>query len=198
MALRDVYALARTFCCRRRPASQVAKILQDCGSRILTKSSRPSGIGQLKLPKAQLSYSRTLDDLLGYQLRRAQEASFNAFAKRAGDSHIWPGWFALLTIIHDNPNINQTALSAASGRDKSTLSASLRELSKAGLINRERDPSDGRSYELSLTTLGKAQFKQLHAHARSHDRRIDEIVGQENKPILLAILKNLAKELSRE
>jgi DNA-binding MarR family transcriptional regulator len=73
-----------------------------------------------------------LSNVIGYHLRIAQEASFAAYARRVGDTHIWPGWYSLLRIIHDNPGINQTELSIAAGRDKSTLTASLRELGKQG------------------------------------------------------------------
>ncbi|NOW47768.1 DNA-binding MarR family transcriptional regulator [Novosphingobium sp. SG751A] len=72
-----------------------------------------------------------------------------------GEIHIWPGWYALLRIIHDNPGINQTELSAASGRDKSTLTASLRELGKADLVLRERDEMNRRNFRLALTACGR-------------------------------------------
>lgn len=161
--------------------------------------SRPEqATGRLVLRKADRSPTRKLDGLLAYQLRRAQEASFAAFSRRVGDSHIWPGWFALLAVIHDNPHINQTALSIASGRDKSTLSASLRQLVKEGLVSRKRDPSDARSYALTLTPVGESQLSELRTHARAHDRRLDEIVGAENRSVLVEILRSLADELTRD
>lgn len=144
------------------------------------------------------SPTRRLDDLIAFQLRRAQEASFAAFSRRVGDNHIWPGWFALLAIIHDNPNINQTELSAVSRRDKSTLTASLRQLVKEGLVLREQDPKDARRYQLSLTELGEAHLSKLKVHAHAHDRRLDDIVGSENKKVLVEILKRLADELAHD
>jgi DNA-binding MarR family transcriptional regulator len=88
---------------------------------------------------------KKLEGLLGYWLRRAQEASFDAFTDRVGDTRIWPGLFAMMAIIQENPNINQTLLSEATGRDKSTLTPSLRELVAAGFGKRTRNPEDDRS-----------------------------------------------------
>ena len=57
---------------------------------------------------------------LGFHLRMAQIASFQAFAREVGEVDLPPGRFALLTLIGRNPGISQTALSRAAGRDKST------------------------------------------------------------------------------
>src|SRR4051794_33709985 len=108
-------------------------------------------VHELSPPTAPKSQARRLNDVLPFQLRMAQEASFNAFARRVGDSHIWPGWYSILVVIQDNPGINPTALSSAIGRDRSTLTASLRELGKLGMIKRTPDLKDGRSVHLSLT-----------------------------------------------
>lgn len=138
-----------------------------------------------------------LDNFIAYQLRRAQEASFAAFASRVGRSTIWPGWFALLTIIHDEPFITQTALCGASMRDKSTLSSSLRQLINAGLVQRDRDPADARRYRLWLTPAGVEHLEALRVHAAAHDRRLDEIVGAKNKPLLLSLLMRISDELEQ-
>lgn len=136
-----------------------------------------------------------LANVIGYHLRLAQEASFTAYARRVGDTHIWPGWYSLLRIIHDNPGINQTELSLAAGRDKSTLTTSLRELGKAGLVEKERDIKDRRNLRLSLSAKGEEQLAKLEAHALAHDREIDRIVGSDQRTMFLDILKKLAAQL---
>lgn len=138
----------------------------------------------------------SLEQELAYQLRRAQEASFAAFARRVGGKGIWPGWYALLAIIGDNPGINQRDLSRAVGRDKSTLTASLRELTKAGLIERERDEADQRSFRIRLSSTGAAHLAELEDHARAHNRQVDLIIGADNKDRLLNMLRDLATGLS--
>ncbi|MCW5748726.1 MAG: MarR family transcriptional regulator, partial [Alphaproteobacteria bacterium] len=95
-----------------------------------------------------------LGDLIGFHLRRAQTASFQAFARRVGRTDLSPGTFALLTLIQHNPGISQTALSHADGRDKSSLTPALNALARRGLILRQRLPRNRRTYALSLTPAG--------------------------------------------
>ena len=66
-----------------------------------------------------------LTDFIGFHLRLAQEASFQAFARRVRDLDLRPGRFAVLALIGENPGISQTALGRASGRDKSSLTPAL-------------------------------------------------------------------------
>ncbi|MDE1918819.1 MAG: MarR family transcriptional regulator [Sphingomonadales bacterium] len=153
------------------------------------------GRGEAAEQAEDKQWTRGLDDVIGYHLRRAQEASFAAYARSVGEIHIWPGWYALLRIIHDNPGINQTELSAASGRDKSTLTASLRELGKAGLVERERDEVDRRNFRLKLSAGGAAQLADLEVKAAAHNARIDAIVGPDHRDLFLSILKELSGKL---
>ena len=64
-----------------------------------------------------------LAEWVGFNLRMAQDASFQAFARLSQEIDVRPGRFATLTLIGNNPGISQTALSRANGRDKSTLDA---------------------------------------------------------------------------
>jgi len=59
-----------------------------------------------------------LGGYIGYHLRMAQAASFRAFKRHTGVSSLRPGWYAVLSLIDDNPGITPIALSRASGRDK--------------------------------------------------------------------------------
>src|SRR5919112_333154 len=54
-----------------------------------------------------------LSNFLGYHLRLAQEASFQAFARRVDATGLRPGYFSVLLLIGLNPGITQTALSRA-------------------------------------------------------------------------------------
>lgn len=136
-----------------------------------------------------------LDDFIGFHLRLAQEASFRAFAARVGDPDLKPRRFAVLTLIAENPGMTQTALGKAAGRDKSTLTTTLDDLVKRGLVSRERAPNDRRRYTLFLTDKGCALHQKLMAAARAHDADLDRLVGPENKALFLALLRRIACEL---
>lgn len=139
-----------------------------------------------------------LASLIAFHLRRAQNVSFEAFARRVGQANLAPGHFAILAVIDVNHGINQTALSRATGRDKSTLTPAIRTLLNSGYVSRTRSTVDSRAYHLSLTRTGKRYLAQLREHAEAHDQRLDEIVGSEHKPLLVHLLQKIVTGLEKD
>jgi DNA-binding MarR family transcriptional regulator len=135
-----------------------------------------------------------LGDFIGFHLRLAQDASFRAFARHSGQRRIKPGRFAALMVIHHNPGISQIALSRAIARDKSTVTPLVQELRRLGLVRRRQSANDRRSVTLTLTAAGEAMLDDLLAHAREHDRKLDEIVGIK-KAEFIRLLKKVADSL---
>jgi DNA-binding MarR family transcriptional regulator len=135
-----------------------------------------------------------LDDYIGFHLRMAQTASFKAFRRHTGDPRLRPGWFAVLSIIANNPGITPMAVSRASGRDKSTITPVLRNLVSDKLVERRPVPADRRSYALFLTDAGRKKLAHLAGCAAEHDRALDAIVG-EMKPELIRLLRRIASAL---
>jgi DNA-binding MarR family transcriptional regulator len=131
---------------------------------------------------------------IGFNLRMAQEATFQAFShlsKEVGES---PGRFATMTIIARNPGISQTELSQASGRDKSSVTPVIEDLVRRGLVERKRMRSDRRAWRLSLTTSGEKTLATLTRCARTHERNLDRVIGRNDRARFLAILKKLSAE----
>jgi DNA-binding MarR family transcriptional regulator len=133
--------------------------------------------------------------MVGFHLRLAQEASFRAFAQRVGARDLKPRRFAILMLIEQNPGLTQTALSRASGRDKSTLTPALDDLERRGLIERRRSPKDRRVHALHLTGAGRSLLRELGRHAVAHDRQLDRILGA-GKAQFMAALRRIAMRLS--
>src|SRR6185436_3180617 len=168
-------------------------------AQLLSLSRKPGGAGTRARGRTGalvdgIDYG-PLAEWLGFHLRMAQIASFQAFAREVGEVDLPPGRFALLTLIGRNPGISQTVLSRAAGRDKSTLTPALRDLKRRGLIERQRLQSDRRSYHLTLTADGEATLQRLTECAARHDRNLDRIVGPRDKPRLLRILRKIMSEL---
>ncbi len=132
-----------------------------------------------------------LHDYIGFHLRQAQNASFKAFKRQTDEPDLRPGWFAVLALIDVNPGITPVLLSRASGRDKSTLTPVIRDLTHRHLIRRTPVAGDKRSYALALTDAGREKLKTLSAHAAVHDRKLDEIAGPK-KAELLALLRRIS------
>lgn len=139
-----------------------------------------------------------LDGFIAYHLRVAQDASFQTFARRVDKDDLKPGRFTLLVLISQNHGLTPTALSRASGRDKSSITPALHDLEQRGLIERCRVPTDGRSYTLTLTDLGRACLDEMMAHAEAHDRALDAIVGPRNKQRFIDQLRRITHLLNTD
>ena len=132
---------------------------------------------------------------VGFNLRMAQDASFQAFSRLSQEIGVKPGRFATLTLIGRNPGISQTALSRANGRDKSTLTPLLVDLVRRGLVRRTQARNDRRSYGLTLTKAGEQMLEPLTACAREHERKLDAVIGERARAQFLRTLRKLATEM---
>jgi DNA-binding MarR family transcriptional regulator len=132
---------------------------------------------------------------IGFNLRMAQEVTFQAFSRRSQEIGESPGRFAALTIIARNPGISQTELSQASGRDKSSVTPVVEDLVRRGLVERKRVRSDRRAWRLTLTAAGKTTLATLMRCARTHERNLDRIIGPRERERFIAILKKIAAEI---
>ena len=150
--------------------------------------ARPNGAADEAIDYGPLEY------WVGFNLRMAQAAAFQAFAKLAKEVGSRPGRFATLVLIARNPGISQTALSRANGRDKSTLTPVLNDLERRGLIRRQRTDKDQRVYRLTLTPAGRKLLRQLVACARKHERHLDRIIGPSEQAAFVRTLKRIAAQ----
>ena len=129
---------------------------------------------------------------VGFNLRMAQEAAFQAFSRRSLEIGESPGRFATLMLISRNPGISQTELSHANGRDKSSLTPVVEELVRRGLVERKRMDSDRRTYRLNVTRSGKKILTTLTRCARRHERNLDYVIGARDRKRFIQILKKIA------
>jgi DNA-binding MarR family transcriptional regulator len=158
----------------------------------------------LKTPEteAQADESGTtlgvVDNLIGFHLRLAQDAVFQAFVRELADvpgmRNIAPGHSTLITLISQNPGITQTALSKAAARDKSTLTPILNDFVKRGFVSRKRLATDKRSFALNLTPKGQKFCAELQVYVQRIDRKLAAIVGEHNREAFIAILKAIKRE----
>jgi len=136
-----------------------------------------------------------LENFIGFNLRLAQDASFQTFAKHTGRPQLRSGRFAALMLIYQNPGLTQMDLSRAIARDKSTVTPLVQALQRDGLVTRHVSDKDRRSVTLRLTEAGEQVLDDLLDHAEEHDRKLDAIVG-DRKAELIRLLKQIVKDLA--
>jgi DNA-binding MarR family transcriptional regulator len=137
-----------------------------------------------------------LANWVGFNLRMAQEAAFQAFSRLSRDIGEHPGRFAILTLIAENPGISQTTLSTAAGRDKSSMTPVLDDLVRRGLVQRHKTDKDRRAYRLSLTPAGARTLAKLTACAQQHEQNLDRIIGVADRARIVRVLRKISVALS--
>lgn len=137
-----------------------------------------------------------LEHWIGFNLRMAQEATFEAFSRLSREIGERPGRFATLTLIARNSGISQTELSYAAGRDKSSLTPVVEDLVRRGLVERRRMDTDRRAYRLNITKDGKKTLASMTRCARRHERNLDRVIGMRGRTRFLALLKKIAAEIA--
>lgn len=113
-----------------------------------------------------------LPRLLGYNLRRANQASWRTYVSFIGEHKIRPGLFSLMCLVRFNAGIAQIDLGTHLGVDKASIVALLDRLERAGLIERRRSTRDRRRQGISLTEAGAAEFESLMAQVRQLERHM--------------------------
>lgn len=161
-----------------------------------------TGTGKGRVPTGQgleiRVERRTLDDLVGYHLRRAQLAEFQHFARYTAEFGLAPGGFGLLTLIQERGSMSAGAIARALGLDKSSVTPILSALERDGLIARTRAPQDRRAYAIRLTEHGRRTLADLGAAVRRHEAAMLANFTEEERTTLIALLKRLKKDIDAQ
>jgi DNA-binding MarR family transcriptional regulator len=113
-----------------------------------------------------------LPKLLGYNLRRAHQASWRTYVSFIGENKIRPGLFSLLVLVRSNSGIAQIELGTHLGVDKASIVALLDRLERAGLIERRRCIRDRRRQGIFLTESGSAELEALMQQVRQLEKHM--------------------------
>ena len=133
--------------------------------------------------------SGVLPTLLGYRLRRAQQAVFRDFASAVAE--ISPGRAGMLLLIDANPGVTQGRLAQAVGLDRSTMVGVIDALEERGLIERRRG-EDRRTNGLWLTRSGRGTLARLKNRIEAHERRFAAHLSAAERAQLVALLEKLS------
>jgi DNA-binding MarR family transcriptional regulator len=132
----------------------------------------------LMLPVPGVDYG-PLDGLLGYALRRAQNALYLDFYRATAEWDVSPQRFAALVLIARNPGMRQGLLAQAMGLHRSGALRLTDWLTAQGWAERRDAPDDARAWGLYLTPAGKRRLARLEATVAEHDRALIAALGEQ-------------------
>jgi DNA-binding MarR family transcriptional regulator len=130
-----------------------------------------------------------LPSLLGYRLRRAQQAVFRDFASSIPE--LSPGRVGILLLLEANPGVTQSRLAQAVSLERSTMVGVVDVLESRGLLERRRG-ADRRTNGLWLTDPGRDLVTRLKRRIQLHERRVAARLSAQERAQLLALLEKLS------
>lgn len=142
------------------------------------------------MPQVEPLDMGSLDQLVGYQLRRAFLRSNQAFARLAGRVGLAPGQYGVLCLVLRNPGRSQAAIAAAAGLDRSSLAQMLDQLAGKGWVERRPGP-DRRTFGLHITPAGADAVTAAEALIKEHEKFVCSELNAGERAMLLDLLQRL-------
>jgi len=139
------------------------------------------------------AFGAGLENLMGYNLRRAHGVQKARFAAVFGPLGVRPVTLSVLGTIYDNPGMTQADLGKRLNIKRANMVPVMVELEGRGLILRRQSTSDRRAQVVALTPSGKRFTVKLLA---LHDRLEEDLVhslGLRERDQLLALLKRFRR-----
>jgi len=117
-------------------------------------------------------------------------------ALRLAKSRLNPeeAWILMVLKDADRP-LPSAELNDLMMRDASTLTRQLNGLADKGMIERQRDPDDGRAVNIKLTRTGRADLKKLHPHAAALRARCAAGIDPDDYAIMIDCLMKIQGNL---
>lgn len=164
-------------------------------TRLAAMTDTPPDPAQVRLgEEADPRLRRTgLSDQIGFTLRVAQIAVWSDLVRTLTPFDLRPQQYAALLIVRANDGCKQQDVAAALGIQRPNLVGLLDELVGRGLVARDINAADRRSYQLSITDAGLKLLARVDPAHEAHLRRIAECVAPAEEAALLASLRRLAR-----
>ncbi|MCE5973128.1 MarR family transcriptional regulator [Sinirhodobacter sp. WL0062] len=141
-------------------------------------------------------------DLPGHLIRRLHQISVSAFTAEtaAAGFDLTPVQFAALSMLEENPGIDQATLAGLIAYDRVTIGGVISRLEARGLIERTVCESDRRARTLRLTERGASVLRTIWPAVRRTQEVIFADLSDDERATLLSLMRKIAdanNDLSR-
>lgn len=148
-----------------------------------------------------MKHPSTLDELersLAAVLRLlADRATVGDVARRSGYD-LPPASWSLLEHLDSRGALRVSDIAACHGVDISSVTPRLKRLETAGLVARERLPTDARAFLISITTEGVRALESVHAARRDILEQVIGDIDAAQLAVTADVLSHIARHLSAE
>jgi MarR family transcriptional regulator, lower aerobic nicotinate degradation pathway regulator len=134
-----------------------------------------------------------LDTTIGHLLRRAQQVHTALWGREFNGDLTGPQ-YAVLSALTQQAAVDQRSAGRLASLDKSTAADVIARLQRNGWLGRDRDPSDGRRYLLSLTAPARAALQHITPRAGAIQRQLLEPLTPEDREWFVDTLARVAYE----
>ena len=126
--------------------------------------------------------------LLNLELTRLHAKHFKDTPMQKG-----VGKMTAMTLLKLNPGLTQATIAKSINKDKAAIARIIDELVNEGYINRDISPEERRSYSLTLTEQGQAEFARLAEMSKACEVAFTDGLTQAERDQLLHLLRKLRK-----
>lgn len=136
--------------------------------------------------------SLTLEEFVPYRLSVAS----NAVSTRISQSYrkrfkLKVAEWRLIAILAETARMTPQDIGKAGELDKITVSRAATALLRRGLVMQDRNPGDGRSHFLSLTSEGQALYEQIVPAAKEMEEALLANFSAEDRARLVSLLRQI-------
>lgn len=137
------------------------------------------------------------ENTISKQLHTASNMAIRVLEKRLKPFGVNRAQFFFILKLHDDPGITQDELVRSDSRHQSNVNREIAKLAKMGLVDKRQSPTDGRRYELKLTTAGEELYPKIKAALETQEDALKQCLavtdGRVTQADFLAILKQIAQ-----
>jgi DNA-binding MarR family transcriptional regulator len=165
----------------------------SAASAVTAREERSLGNESKRRTATSPAFGAGLENLMGYNLRRAHGVQKARFAAVFGPLGVRPVTLSVLGTVCDNPGITQADLGKRLNIKRANMVGVMVELEGRGLIARRPSTSDRRAHVVALTASGRRfTVKVLALHGRLEEDLVLRL-GLRERDQLLALLKRFRR-----
>ena len=127
----------------------------------------------------------------GFLVRRLHQIHAAMFAEECGAFNVTPIQYGLLTILLEQPGLDQISLGSELGIDRTNVADVLVRLEDRGLVRRQVSRADRRMKLASLTDAGETLTRQMESHMKRAQERLTAPLGENDRAQFLELLGRL-------